>query len=31
LRFRDGRIVHVWSLEDTVDRLRQLGLTDVHG
>lgn len=31
LRFRDGRIVHVWSLEDTLDRLRQLGLTDVHG
>jgi hypothetical protein len=31
LRFRDGRIVHVWSLEDTVDRLRRLGLTDVHG
>ena len=26
LRFRDGRIVHVWSLEDTLDRLRQLGL-----
>jgi predicted ester cyclase len=31
LRFRDGRIVQVWSLEDTLDRLRQLGLTDVHG
>ena len=31
LRFRDGRIVHVWSLEDTLDRLRQLGLTDLHG
>jgi predicted ester cyclase len=31
LRFRDGRIVHVWLLEDTLDRLRQLGLTDVHG
>jgi predicted ester cyclase len=30
-RFRDGRIAHVWSLEDTLDRLRQLGLTDVHG
>jgi ketosteroid isomerase-like protein len=30
-RFRDGRIVHVWSLEDTLDRLRQLGLTDLHG
>jgi ketosteroid isomerase-like protein len=26
-RFRDGRIVHVWSLEDTLARLRQLGLT----
>ena len=31
LRFRDGRIMHVWSLEDTLDRLRQLGLTDLHG
>jgi predicted ester cyclase len=31
LRFRDGQIVHVWSLEDTLDRLRQLGLTDRHG
>ena len=31
LRFRDGRIVHVWSLEDTLDRLRQLGLTDLRG
>ncbi len=27
-RFHDGRIVEVWSLEDTLDRLRQLGLTD---
>jgi predicted ester cyclase len=27
LRFRDCKIVHVWSLEDTLDRLRQLGLT----
>jgi len=26
LGFRDGRIVHVWSLEDTLWRLRQLGL-----
>jgi predicted ester cyclase len=26
-RFRDGRIVHVWSLEDTLGRLRQLRLT----
>jgi predicted ester cyclase len=31
LRFRHGRIVQVWSLEDTLDRRRQLGLTDVHG
>ena len=31
LRFRDGRIVHVWSLEDTLDRLRQLGLTTAPG
>jgi predicted ester cyclase len=30
-RFRDGRIVHAWSLEDTLERLRQLGLTDLHG
>jgi predicted ester cyclase len=26
-RFRDGRIAHVWSLEDNLGRLRQLGLT----
>jgi predicted ester cyclase len=26
-RLRDGRIVHAWSLEDTLSRLRQLGLT----
>jgi ketosteroid isomerase-like protein len=26
LRFRDGRIVHVWSLEDSLGRLQQLGL-----
>ena len=26
LRFRDGRIVQVWSLEDTLGRLQQLGL-----
>ena len=26
-RFWDGRIVHAWSLEDTLGRLRQLGLT----
>jgi predicted ester cyclase len=25
-RFRDGRIVHAWSLEDTFGRLQQLGL-----
>jgi predicted ester cyclase len=25
-RFRDGRIAHVWSLEDTLGRLKQLGL-----
>jgi predicted ester cyclase len=25
-RFRDGRIAHAWSLEDTLGRLRQLGL-----
>jgi predicted ester cyclase len=25
-RFRDGRIVHAWSLEDSQSRLRQLGL-----
>jgi ketosteroid isomerase-like protein len=25
-RLRDGRIVHTWSLEDTLSRLRQLGL-----
>jgi predicted ester cyclase len=31
LRFREGRIVHVWSLEDTLDRLRQLGLSNLHG
>jgi predicted ester cyclase len=27
-RFRDGRIAHAWSLEDTLGRLRQLGLDD---
>ncbi|HEX2075437.1 MAG TPA: ester cyclase [Geodermatophilus sp.] len=26
-RLRDGRIVEMWGLEDTADRLRQLGLT----
>jgi predicted ester cyclase len=30
-RFRDGKIVQVWSLEDTLGRLRQLGLTAEHG
>jgi predicted ester cyclase len=25
-QLRDGRVVHVWSLEDTLGRLRQLGL-----
>ena len=25
-RFRDGRIVHAWSLEDTLGRFQQLGL-----
>ena len=30
-RLRDGRIVQVWSLEDTLGRLRQLGLTTQHG
>jgi ketosteroid isomerase-like protein len=25
-RLRDGKIVHVWSLEDTLGRLQQLGL-----
>jgi predicted ester cyclase len=30
-RFRDGKIVQVWSLEDTLGRLRQLGLITQHG
>jgi predicted ester cyclase len=25
-RFRDGKIAHAWSLEDTLGRLQQLGL-----
>jgi predicted ester cyclase len=30
-RLREGRIVHAWSLEDTLSRLRQLGLTSQQG
>jgi predicted ester cyclase len=30
-RLRDGKIVHAWSLQDTLARLRQLGLTSQHG
>ena len=30
-RLRDGKIVHAWSLEDTLSRLRQLGLTTLPG
>ena len=30
LRLRDSKIVQVWSLEDTLGRLRQLGLTAPH-
>jgi predicted SnoaL-like aldol condensation-catalyzing enzyme len=30
-RLSDGKIVHAWSLEDTLSRLRQLGLTSEHG
>jgi predicted ester cyclase len=26
-RFRDGKIAHAWSLEDTLGRLKQLGLS----
>jgi predicted ester cyclase len=29
-RLRDGRITQAWSLEDTLSRLRQLGLTDTR-
>jgi predicted ester cyclase len=29
-RLREGRIVHAWGLEDTLGRLRQLGLTAPH-
>jgi predicted ester cyclase len=27
-QLRDGKIVHAWSLEDTLSRLRQLGLAE---
>ena len=27
-RFRDGRIAHAWTLEDTLSRLQQLGLAE---
>jgi predicted ester cyclase len=30
-RLREGRIVHAWSLEDTLARLEQLGLTSQQG
>jgi uncharacterized membrane protein YecN with MAPEG domain len=30
-RLREARIVHAWSLEDTLSRLRQLGLTSQQG
>jgi predicted ester cyclase len=30
-RFREGRIAQVWSLEDNLGRLRQLGMTDETG
>jgi len=30
-RLHQGRIVHAWSLEDTLARLRQLGFTARHG
>ena len=30
-RFHEGRIAQVWSLEDNLGRLRQLGLTDETG
>jgi hypothetical protein len=30
-RLREGKIVHAWSLEDTLSRLRQLGLTSQQG
>ena len=30
-RFHDGKIAHVWSLEDSLGRLRQLGLTSEPG
>ena len=30
-RFADGKIAHVWSLEDTLERLHQLGLASPNG
>jgi predicted ester cyclase len=30
-RLREARIVHAWSLEDTLSQLRQLGLTSQQG
>jgi predicted ester cyclase len=30
-RLRDGKILHAWSLEDTLERLRQLGLASQQG
>ncbi len=30
-RFADGKIAHVWSLEDTLERLHQLGLVSPNG
>jgi hypothetical protein len=30
-RFHDGRIIHAWTLDDTLSRLHQLGLTSAPG
>jgi predicted ester cyclase len=30
VRLRDGRIVEAWSLEDTLERMRQLGLASAR-
>jgi hypothetical protein len=30
-RFRDGRIIHAWTLEDTLSGLRRLGLSSAPG